>query len=291
MRNDELHPIGLYAYRTILASERLCHQLLRRIRWPTGVRCPRCGYSRIWHMSEAGRPEYRCRRCRFHFSETTGTIFAKTRTPLSKWILAIGLFKIGIAARPLRVELGVTYKTAWTMLDRLRQAVAAEPLMRRLSGEVEIDDTYYGGHRKGKRGRGAAGKTPVLGIRQRGGRVRSLVVPRLDAQTVQAVIRQHVRRGSRVYTDELNVYEGLRTLGYRHATVHHSAQFVASHRVHTQGIESHWAHTKPVLRTRYRKLSPLSLPKYLAEANFKRNAIHEPDFIQLVLKRLVNHTL
>jgi transposase-like protein len=135
------------------------------------------------------------------------------------------------------------------------------------------------------------GRRPSSASASGGGRVRSLVVPRLDAQTVQAVIRQHVRRGSRVYTDELNVYEGLRTLGYRHATVHHSAEFVASHRVHTQGIESPWAHTKPVLRTRYRKLSPLSLPKYLAEADFKRNAIHESDFIQLVLKRLVNHTL
>jgi uncharacterized membrane protein YdbT with pleckstrin-like domain len=107
-------------------------------------------------MREAGREEYRCRRCACHFSETTGTLFAKTRTPLAKWLLAIGLFKIGIAARPLQVELGVTYKTAWTMLDRIRQAVSADPLTRRLHGEVEIDDTYYGAPRKGKRGRGTA---------------------------------------------------------------------------------------------------------------------------------------
>jgi transposase-like protein len=242
-------------------------------------------------MREAGREEYRCQRCGYHFSETTGTLFAKTRTPLAKWLLAIGLFKIGIAARGLQVELGVTYKTAWTMLDRIRRAVSADPLARRLHGEVEIDDTYYGGHRKGKHGRGAAGKTPVIGLRQRGGGVRSIMVPRLDAQTAQAIIRQHVRRGSRVYTDELNIYAGLGALGYRHATVHHLTEFVAPHRVHTQGIESHWAHTKPALRSRYRKLSPASLPKYLAEADFKRNAVDEPDFIQLVLKRLLSHTL
>lgn len=291
MPTKELRPVGLYAYRTILASERACRQLLRRLRWPKGVRCPRCGYSRVWHMREAGREEYRCRRCAYHFSETTGTLFAKTRTPLAKWLLAIGLFKLGIAARPLQGELGVTYKTAWTMLDRIRQAVSVDPLARRLSGEVEIDDTYYGAPRKGKRGRGAAGKTPVLGLRQRGGRVRSVAVSRLDAQTVQTIIRRHVRRGSRVYTDELNIYTGLSRLGYRHSTVQHATQFVAAHRVHTQGIESHWAHTKPGLRNRYRKLCPASLPKYLAEADFKRNTRAELDFIQLVLKRLLSHTL
>jgi transposase-like protein len=242
-------------------------------------------------MPEAGRLEYRCRRCRYHFSETTGTIFAKTRTPLAKWVLAIGLFKIGVSARTLQGELGVTYKTAWTLLDRIRRALVADPLLRRVSGEVEVDDTYYGGHRKGKRGRGAAGKTPVLGIRQRGGRVHSVVVPALDAQTVQTLVRQHVRRGSRVYTDGLNIYQGLQTLGYRHATVDHSRRFVANRTVHIQGIESHWAHTKPGLRARYRKLLPASLPKYLAEADFKRNATREPDFIKLVLGRLISHTL
>jgi len=101
MRNKELPPIGLYAYRRILSSERLCHALLWRIGRPQGIRCPRCHYSWICRMAEADRVEYRCRRCRCHFSETTGSIFAKTRTPLAKWLLAIGLFKIGNAARPL----------------------------------------------------------------------------------------------------------------------------------------------------------------------------------------------
>jgi transposase-like protein len=169
------------------------------------------------------------------------------------------------------------------MLDRIPAAVRVDAVVARLRGEVEIDDTYYGGHRKGKRGRGAAGKTPVVGIRQRGGRVRSVMVPALDAQTVQRLIRRHVRRGSRVYTDGLNIYDGFGGLGYRHATVNHSRYFVEKQGVHTQGIESHWAHTKPVLRARYPKLSPAHLPKYLAEADFKRNAAHEPDFIRLVL--------
>jgi transposase-like protein len=173
-------------------------------------------------MREDGRTEYRCRRCRHHFTETSGTIFTKTRTPLTKWVLAIGLFKIGISARALQTELSVTYKTAWAMLDRIRQAVSVDPLVRRLSGEVEIDDTYYGGRRKGKRGRGAAGKAAVIGIRQRGGRVRTILVPALDTQTVRELVRAHVRRGSRVYTDSLNIYRELQGMGYHITSVERS---------------------------------------------------------------------
>jgi len=125
-------------------------------------------------MRDAGRLKYRCRRCRHHFTETSGTIFAKTRTPLSKWVLAIGLFKIGISARALQAELGMTYKTAWTMLDRIRQAVS--------------------------------------GIRQRGGRVYTLMVPALDTQAGRELVRMYVRRGSRVYTDSLNIYRELQAL-------------------------------------------------------------------------------
>ncbi len=162
MEHKQLPRVGLYAHRAIIASERACLRVVRRLRWPKGIRCPRCGSSRHRRMREDGRPEHGCRRCRYHLSDTTGTIFAKSRTPLSKWVLAIGLFKIGIPARPLETELGVTYKTAWTIVNRIRQAVGADGFVRRLSGEVEVDDTYYGGRRKGKRGRGAGGKTPVV---------------------------------------------------------------------------------------------------------------------------------
>lgn len=151
-------------------------------------------------------------------------------------MLAIGLFKIGISARALQTELSVTYKTAWTMLDRIRQAVSVDPLVRKLSGEVEIDDTYYGGRRKGKCGRGAAGKAAVIGIRQRGGRVRTILVPALDTQTVRELVRAHVRRGTRIYTDSLNIYRELQALGYKHATVDHSRRFVTNPAVHIQGV-------------------------------------------------------
>jgi transposase len=185
----------------------------------------------------------------------------------------------------------MTYKTAWTMLDRIRQAVSVDPLVWHLSGEVEIDDTCYGGRRKGKRGRGAAGKAAVIGIRQRGGRVYTIMVPAVDAQAVRELVRMYVRRGSRVYTDSLSIYRELQALGYRHATVDHGQRFVARTGAHIQGIESHWAHTKWPMMARYRKISHEYLPKYLAEDDFKRNATQEPDFIKTVLGRLTNSTL
>ena len=153
--------MSLYTYRKFVASERACRRLLHQLRWPRGVRCPGCGGRWIWRMREAGRRDYRCRRCGYHFSDTAGTVFAKTRTPLAKWVLAIGLFRIGTSAQGLTRELAVGYKTAWKMLMALRTAITGDPLLERLVGRVEVDETYFGGRQKGKRGRGAAHKTAV----------------------------------------------------------------------------------------------------------------------------------
>ncbi len=186
--------MGLYDCRRYLASERACVRLIRRIRWPQGPRCPCCRHWRIWKTQEQGIRKYFCARCSYKFSDTTGTLLEKTRTPLSKWILAIGLWKLGCPATALQAELGVTYKTAWAMLRSMRCAVATDTPFRKLSGQVEVDETYFGGRRKRERGRGAAGKTIVVGLRQRGGRVKTLVVPDLKAATFRHLIRQHVRK-------------------------------------------------------------------------------------------------
>ncbi len=175
--------------------------MIRQIRRPQGPRCPRCRHRRIWKTHEQGVRKYFCARCRYKFSDTTGTLLEKTRTPLSKWLLAIGLWKLGCSAAALQAELGVTYKTAWAMLRSMRRAVAEDTLFRKLSGHVEVDETYFGGGRKGRRGRGAAGKTIVVGLRQRGGRVKTLIVLDLKAATFRRLIRQHVRQRSTISTD------------------------------------------------------------------------------------------
>ena len=156
--------MGLYQYREFIASEKACNRFIRDLRWPKGGRCPGCGYSRIWRIQEKERSEYICKRCRYHFSLTTGTVFEKTRTPLSKWILAVGLFKTGVSAHRLKEEVNVTYKTAWKMLNMIRSCISHGQLIDKLKGRVEVEDTYFGGRQKGKRGRGAAHKRPAVGM-------------------------------------------------------------------------------------------------------------------------------
>jgi len=237
-------------------------------------------------MREAGRREYRCKRCGHHFSDTSGTVFARSRTPLTKWVLAIGLLRVGISARALAQELCVTYKTAWALLTTFRSILATDGLLTRLAGCVEVDETYFGGVQKGKRGRGAAHKTPVVGLRQRNGCVRSLVVPNVQSPTLRAAIRQHVRKGTVVYTDRYSSYTRVRRDGYRHHRLDHSMRFVRG-QTHTQGIEGYWGHVKPQLVARHRSVAPHRLQGYLAEADFKFNTRKEPDFIGLMLLKLL----
>ncbi len=278
--------MSLFAYRAFIASETAYLRLLRQLRWPHGIRCPDCAYSRIWRMRETGRQEYRCKRCGHHFSDTSGTVFARSRTPLTKWVLAIGLFRVGCSARALAQELCVTYKTAWTLGTTLRTILAADPLLTRLAGHVEVDETYFGGRQKGKRGRGAAHKTPVVGLRQREGRVRSLVVPNVQSATLRAVIRQHVAHGSVVHTDRYSSYNRIRRDGYRHHRVDHSRRFVRG-QSHTQHIEGYWGHVKPQLTARHGRVAPHRLQGYLAEADSKFNTRESPDFIALMLSKLL----
>lgn len=279
--------MGLYDYRHIIANERTCYWFIHRLRWPTGASCPACQGRQIWVMREQGIVRYRCKDCRCHFSLRTGTFFEGSRLPLTKWVLAIGLFRIGISARSLARELNVAVRVAWALLHRLRDVVQHDVLMRKLRGRIEVDETYIGGRHKGKRGRGAAHKTIVVGLKVRGGRVRSLVVPSVATRELHAVIRAHVARGARLYTDELPSYRRLRRLGYRHRRVKHSERFVRG-QSHTQAIEGYWGHVKPTLVARHRSVSPRYLPRYLAEADIKHRMPKDMDFIAFMLKRLTS---
>lgn len=281
--------MGLYDYRHIIANERTCYWFIHRLRWPTGVNCPVCRSRQIWAMREQGIVRYRCKSCQCHFSLRTGTLFEGSRLPLTKWVLAIGLFRVGISARSLAREINVAVRVAWALLHRLRDVVQHDVLMRKLRGRIEVDETYIGGRQKGKRGRGAAHKTIVVGLKVRGGRVRSLVVPSVSTRELHAVIRAHVARGARLYTDELPSYRHLRRLGYRHRRVKHSERFVRG-QSHTQAVEGYWGHVKPTLVARHRSVSPRHLPRYLAEADIKHRMPQDTDFIAFMLKRLVSST-
>jgi transposase-like protein len=283
--------MGLYDYRFYLTDESECRKLLHEIRWPHGIRCPRCGFQTIWKLGKKDGFKYKCRSCKYKFTETSGTIFEKTRTPISKWICAIGLFKIGISANQLKDEIQVTYKAAWQMLTKIRKAIKRDPLTDQLSGHIEVDETYFGGRQKGKRGRGAAGKTPVIGIIQRNGSVRTIAIPNVKSATLQALIKEHVEAGSTVYTDSWQGYRGLDNIGFSHKIVNHDKIFVSSKGNHTNSIEGYWRLSKHKLYARYHKISPEQLPNYLAEADFKFNERTDPDFIKLVLYKLIFQSL
>ena len=279
--------MGLYDYREYITNEEACKELLREIRWPNGIRCPRCNERNIWQLGVSDNFKYRCSKCKYKFTETSGTIFEKTRTPISKWILAIGLFKVGISANQLKDEIKVTYKVAWQMLNKIREAIKEDPVTNRLSGHVEVDETYYGGRRKGKRGRGASGKQPVVGIIQRNGSVRTIAVPNVKSSTLQRIIRENVKKGSIIYTDNWRGYRGLDKRGFNHKIINHNNEFVSDEGDHINNMECYWRLSKHKLYARHHKISMKYLPHYLADSDFKFNHRFHNDFIRLILSKLI----
>ena len=202
-----------------------------------------------------------------------GTIFEGSRTPLVKWFYAIYLFassRHGVPAKELERQLGVTYKCAWRMAHKVR-GFMADMDIGMLFGEVEIDESYIGGHRPGKTGRGAAGKTIVLGMKQRGTAVKAFVIPDAKAATIQPLIDQHVERGSTIHTDEWWGYRLVTWAGYDHRTVRHGKGEYARAGVHTNSIENFWARLKLSIRGSHVHVSRQWLHNYVAEFAFRYN--------------------
>lgn len=281
--NTDHCPRGLYDYGAYIANESFARSMLRDLRWPLGVMCPRCKSEKIWTMQE----DYRCKKCRYHFSLTTGTAFEHSHLKISQWIIVIALWRVGTNALGVQWAIGCSYRIARMTLMKIRKAVTNDPLIQQLSGAIESDETYYGGRQKGKRGRGARGKTAVLGLKERGGRVKTVVVPNVKRETLHGTIVRYVEKGSTVYTDGLPTYDTLDDLGYDHVPFDHSVHFVKSDVIHTQGIEGHWGVTKPGTKARYRRITRQSLPYYMAENDFKTNYKRFPDFIKLILYKLL----
>lgn len=289
--NTSLRPLGLYDYRSYLANERFAKALLKTIRWPHKIICPRCQSKKIWIMSD----DYRCCGCNYHFSLTSGTIFAKTHLNISQWLIAVGLFKLGINALGLTWAIGCNYSTARRILDIIRTVVAEDPLLKQLSQEIEVDEAYYGGKRKGRRGRGAKGKTIVLGFKEKKRstdktkpKVKTIVIPNVNEDTLLKAINKHIAKGSTIYSDGFQGYNSLGCNGYQHLPFDHSVHFIKTDIIHTQGIESYWGVTKPITKARYRKITKKNMPKICAENDYRFNHSQNLDFIRLTLAQLLN---
>ena len=208
-------------------TEEACREYLAELRWPEGFRCPRCDHRRAWRTT---RGLYRCCQCQYKASVTAGTIFQDTRKPLRLWFRAIWQVvsqKSGVSALGLQRVLGLTrYETVWLWLHKLRVAMV-RPGRDRLSGTVEVDETYLGGEKPGKRGRGAAGKALVLiAVEDKGkhaGRLRLRRVTDASGKSLISAIEESVEPGSTVRTDGWSGYARLSAKGYEHTVVRHAA--------------------------------------------------------------------
>ncbi|MFH1081504.1 MAG: IS1595 family transposase [Pseudomonadota bacterium] len=246
--------------------------------WPDGVKCPFCGRRNNITVRKNGF--YRCNQCKKDFTIRTGTIFERSHIPLHKWVYAMYLLvtaRKGISSLQLSKEIGITQKSAWFVLHRLREACGDNLTI--LSGIVEVDETYIGGKeinkhewRKIKSGRGTVGKSAVLGMRERGGRTVAMTIPDVDTANIHNAIHARVDIGSTLHTDEAAAYNSLDGLFYRLETVNHSAGQYIKNGIGTNSIESVWAVLKRGLHGVYHHASKKHLGRYVDEFTFRLNA-------------------
>lgn len=254
-------------------------EFVAKLRWPQGPVCPRCGCMDYSYLST--RRVWKCKGCKKQYSVKLGSIFEDSPLGFDKWLPAIWLIansKNGISSHELARALGVTQKSAWFMLHRIRLAMQTGSF-ERLEGEVEVDETFVGGKsvnmhadkRKEKiKGTGIMGKAVVVGMRQRDGDIRGKVVPDNRKLTLQLQVAQHVEPGATVYTDSHSGYNELKPMGYSHETVDHAERYVNG-RAHTNGLENFWALLKRGLHGTYVSVDPRHLSRYLDERLFTYN--------------------
>lgn len=255
-----------------------CLDWLLHYRYPGGVFCSKC--DRVTkHHREKARPSYSCQFCGHRVHPMAGTIFEDSATSLRHWFYAIYLMastRCGISAKQMERELGVTYKTAWRMANRIRLLMAQGD--ETLSGTVEIDETFIGGKPRLGDVRDhydarmwAERKAKVLGAVERGGKVSATVIPSRSAKTIMPAVKARVLPKSTVYTDEWKSYRGLGRAGYRHERINHSERVYVSGDVHTNTIEGFWALVKGGLSGVYHSVSTRHLQSYLDEYAFRYN--------------------
>lgn len=256
---------------------------LTAIRWANGKFCPLCGNADQKKIGTlTGTNTHKCYACRKRFSIKVGTIFQDTKLPLRTWYAAIWMITNhpkGIASTTLATDLGITQKTAWFVLHRLRHAARTDSFNAPLSGEVEIDETFVGGreHNKhqskktgNKRGHSIELKTVVMGLVQRGGEIRAGVIDNARAGTLRPIVEANVAKGSTVYTDEHQGYNDLRH-DYDHQRVNHRKGEYARGAATTNAVESLWALFKRQYHGTHHFISPKHMDAYLNEMTFRLN--------------------
>jgi transposase-like protein len=272
---------------TALPDDGACRLYLESVRWTSGTpTCPHCGTvdDKAMQLKIKGvfRGMYKCRSCRERFTVTVGTMFEGSHIPLRKWFIAIYIFsshKKGISSHQLASDLGVTQKTAWFMLGRIRNAFKLKTDTT-MSGTVQADETYVGGKNKirhkdkkveNSQGRSVKNKTPVFGVVEADGMVHTTVVCDTKASTLKPLIEKMVEDGSIVVTDEWSAYYGLSN-NYDHKVINHKANEYCKDGFHTNGIENFWSLLKRGIYGIYHQVSAKHLHRYCDEFSYRYNS-------------------
>lgn len=277
-RKQPKSPMERYSIRDFerdFPTDEACLEWLREYLYPDGIFCKVCDQV-TKHYRVKSRPSYSCQRCGRHEHPTAGTIFHRSRTPLRLWFRAIFLMaqtRCGISAKAIERDLGVTYKTAWRMFHEIRALLAED--VTDLGGDVEIDETYYGGkprqhttdNSKAQRD-WKARKVMIQGMVERGGRVRAIVNP---TSPLTGNIVEHVLPSAMVFSDEAAHYQRLYVHGYTHRRIHHAKKVYVFGDVHTNTIEGFWSLVKRGISGTYHNVSEKYLQMYLDEFGFRYN--------------------
>ena len=272
---------------SMFSTDDKCRELLKKLRWPNGVKCLRCGGPNTFEVSSY---KYECRECAYQFTVTAQSIFHDSHLPLTTWFLAVLLIveaKKGISASQLKRTLGIAYKTAWYLCHRIRKAMDEGRPEKLMTGTVEMDETYVGGKAHGPRGRAALSKEIVVGIRERRGELRFFRATDVTSGTLAKYIQEHISEDVDVLvTDQFPSYgpaAGMR----KHETVNHSAGEYARGDFHTNTIESAFSLLKRGIIGSWHKVSAKHLPSYLNEMMFRFNRRKNSDLFVDTLKHMI----
>lgn len=281
---------SLFSVMEYFTTDQICKQTIAQSRWSdSDVVCPYCGGHHC-HLCKDNR--YLCKHCNHKFNVTVGTIFENTKISLRKWFIAMYLIsshKKGIASHQLARDIKVTQKTAWFILQKVRTLYGQT--VNELSGEVECDEAYIGGREKNKheskktegtQGRSTKTKTPVFGMIERGGKLVAKKVKNTQGNTLSPIIRQIVKPGSRIFTDEFIGYKSLYDSEYTHAIVRHNAKEFVVGDAYTNSIEGFWGQLKRSIFGIYHFVSAKYLQRYVDEAVFRYNTREDKESVRFM---------